>query len=605
MKQFHFFLLITTIFCARENEKAMNFPKPSKLTTAFSDQSLNRPQFHFTPEFGWMNDPNGLWKDGETYHLYYQYNPSDTVWSLPLYWGHATSEDLITWNHVTSNPLPIGPVKVDENEYQTGEDGISVVDPESGAYSGSIFIDDNDQSGWFNGISGSKRIIAAWTYNYPNCEKQWLSYSDDGNIFYNPVNDGKPANPMVEVNDSTLHFRDPQVIKLYDKDSKGDNIYIMTVAKPQEYKIYFYASTELNAMSKWDKQIDLELEGFLGYQYECPNLIHLYNENTGGDNFVEEYKESYWVLFISINPGSINGGSSTWYLIGQFATNDDGKYEFKPTYHYPAPLDYGKDFYAMQIMYNSGEPVNKETGYIGDGYKSYIGIAWASNWQYTGVVPTDPWRSSMSLAREVSLGFFQSSPERKILYIKSKPIIPDGYFTCTSASNLVTMYSEGDSKEYEIPDPNGSFQFQIVYTVNTSNFSNINPGHLDIKFICKDTSEYLLIGYENEATAFYVDRSHSNVEFVHNNPYFSDKISVNLQPLSSNDDEKTKTFKVNGFVDRNIIELFFNDGYQTMTNTFFFTGGNFFNSINVSADYGTKGYSITEFQFCPFTKKES
>ena len=582
----------------------MNFPKPSKLTTAFSDQSINRPQFHFTPEFGWMNDPNGLWKDGDTYHLYYQYNPSDTVWALPLYWGHATSTDLITWTHDTTNPLPIGPVKVQDNKYQT-EDGISVVDPDSGAYSGSIFIDDNNQTGWFSG-DNSKKIIAAWTYNYPNCEKQWLSYSDDGNIFYNPVENEKPANPMVEDGNDTLHFRDPQVIKLNDKE--GDkNVYIMTVAKPQEYKIYFYASTELKTSDKWVKQVDLELEGFLGYQYECPNLIHLYNKNTKKDDFVEEdYKKSYWVLFISINPGSINGGSSTWYLIGQFAKKEGEKYKFTPTYHYPAPLDYGKDFYAMQIMYNSGKYPTTDNGEDKEnGYESYIGIAWASNWQYTGVVPTDPWRSSMSLARKVSLGFFQSSPERKILYIKSEPIIPDGYFTCTSASELIDMYSEGDSKDYTIKDPNGSFQFQIEYTVNTSNFSNINPGHLDIKFICKDPSEYLLIGYENEASAFYVDRSHSNVEFVHNNPYFSDKISVNLQPFSFNDEVKTKTFKVNGFVDRNIIELFFNDGYQTMTNTFFFTGGNFFNSINVSADYGKNGYSITVFKFCPFSKKNS
>ena len=375
----------------------------------------------------------------------------------------------------------------------------------------------------------------------------------------------------------------------------------MTVAKPQEYKIYFYASTKIN--SDWKKQTDLELEGFLGYQYECPNLIHLLNDNTKKDAFVDEdYKESYWVLFISINPGSISGGSSTWYLIGQFGKKEgtDTKYEFTPTYHYPAPLDYGKDFYAMQIMYNSGELAENNTD-IGKGYKFYIGIAWASNWQYTGLVPTDPWRSSMSLARKVSLGFFQSSPERKILYIKSEPFMKGTYFdNCEDATNLTVKYSKDTTSFYTIKDPNGSFKFTMEYNVNASNFSNINPGHLDIQFICIDPSEYLLIGYENEANAFYVDRSNSNVEFVHKNPYFSDKISVNVQPLT--DIDKVKSFKVNGFVDRNIIELFFNDGYQTMTNTFFFTGGNFFNNITISADHGTNGFDITTFRFCPFSK---
>jgi sucrose-6-phosphate hydrolase SacC (GH32 family) len=32
-----------------------------------------RPQIHFSPERNWMNDPNGLFIDGDkTWHLYYQ-----------------------------------------------------------------------------------------------------------------------------------------------------------------------------------------------------------------------------------------------------------------------------------------------------------------------------------------------------------------------------------------------------------------------------------------------------------------------------------------------------------------------------------------------------
>ncbi len=55
------------------------------------------------------------------------------------------------------------------------------------------------------------------------------------------------------------------------------------------------------------------------------------------------------------------------------------------------------------------------------------------------------------------------------------------------------------------------------------------------------------------------------------------------------------TFEVKGYVDRNIIELFFNEGYQTMTNTFFFSGGNFIEKISLSSDYSDNGFKVSSF----------
>ena len=35
----------------------------------------DRLLFHVEPEFGWLNDPNGLVQIGDTYHIYHQYDP--------------------------------------------------------------------------------------------------------------------------------------------------------------------------------------------------------------------------------------------------------------------------------------------------------------------------------------------------------------------------------------------------------------------------------------------------------------------------------------------------------------------------------------------------
>ncbi len=107
-----------------------------------------------------------------------------------------------------------------------------------------------------------------------------------------------------------------------------------------------------------------------------------------------------------------------------------------------------------------------------------------------------------------------------------------------------------------------------------------NPTHFFLDF--KEYAiqeEYLRLGYEAEAGAFFIDRGHKNIEWVHDNPYFTDKLSVHVQPTNPTQDDKQ--YKVSGFIDRNIVELYFNDGIQTSTNTFFMSGGNFIGFVDI------------------------
>ena len=263
------------------------------LSDEFSLENIEkyRPVFHHTPQYGWMNDPNGMfYKDG-VYHLYYQFNPYGSMWGN-MHWGHSSSTDLVHWEH---HPVAIAP-----DQWGT-------------IFSGSAVVDKNNTSGF-----GENAVVAMYT-SCSLTQKQSIAYSLDGGMTYTKY----AGNPVVQ---APQECRDPKVF--WNEEAGCWNCVLVS---PLEYEAWFYTSPDLKS---WTKQGEFGGHGNTSAIWECPDLFKLTDPVSG---------DSKWVLLININPGGPAGGSATQYFVGDF----DGKNFVCDT----APevvnwLDYGKDHYA-------------------------------------------------------------------------------------------------------------------------------------------------------------------------------------------------------------------------------------------------------------------
>ena len=296
---------IVKILGLKKDALALNL---MKLSDTFDTTNTDeyRPSYHFTPLYGWMNDPNGMvYKDGE-YHLYFQYNPYGSKWGN-MHWGHAVSKDLLHWEHL---------------------DPAIARDNMGHIFSGSSVVDKNNTAGY-----GKNAIIALYTSaSDKNGQIQCMAYSTDNGRTFTKYE----GNPVLTPFDGLKDFRDPKVF-WYEKGK----CWYMIVSADKETR--FYKSKNLKKwtyVSAFGKGL-----GQQPCQYECPDFFQL---PVNGDK-----KKMKWVMTMNINPGCWFGGSATEYFVGDF----DGKNFTCPDAHDVKWLDWGKDHYATVTFSNTGDRV--------------------------------------------------------------------------------------------------------------------------------------------------------------------------------------------------------------------------------------------------------
>ena len=266
--------------------------KEMKLSDTFDtgNREKFRPTYHFSPLYGWMNDPNGMvYKDGE-YHLFYQHNPYGSKWGN-MHWGHAISKDLINWEH---RPDAITP------------DALGTI------FSGSAVVDTDNTAGF-----GAGAIVAIYTQNSDR-QVQSIAYStDNGRSFTKYEN-----NPVLT--SDARDFRDPKVF--WHKETQR---WIMLLAVGQEMQIFSSSN-----LKDWAFESSFgEGQGAHGGVWECPDLFELPVDGTN---------EKKWVLLCNLNPGGPFGGSATQYFVGTF----NGKEFANESPSQTKWMDWGKDHYA-------------------------------------------------------------------------------------------------------------------------------------------------------------------------------------------------------------------------------------------------------------------
>ncbi|MGO4298956.1 GH32 C-terminal domain-containing protein [Leifsonia sp. RAF41] len=284
-----------------------------------------RPNYHYTPQQNWMNDPNGLIYYGGKYHLFYQYNATGNTGGNAS-WGHAVSADLTHWKQL---PIAI-PSDADEE-----------------VWSGSVVYDSKNTSGFGAGKKGPLVAIYTSAPRATGIQRQSLAYSTDDGTTWTKF----AGNPVLDI--GSHNFRDPKVFWYAPAHE-----WRMVVALSDQHKIAVYGSSNL---TEWTEKSEFGPDGVTSAVWECPDLFPLQLDGKADS--------TKWVL-------SVNVAGKAEYFVGSFDgttfTNSEPPYtapagtvlnDFEGTAYGPGWVTTGTAFGDGPAR-NTGASGNLGSGYV-------------------------------------------------------------------------------------------------------------------------------------------------------------------------------------------------------------------------------------------------
>ncbi|MDN6099020.1 glycoside hydrolase family 32 protein [Corynebacterium flavescens] len=299
----------------------------SKESTQQANQRLNyRPNFHLSPPQGRLNDPNGIFLEGDTLHTYYQHDPGFPHAPKRTGWGHATTSlsSARPWTHHPDALYPDLPYDKD------------------GCYSGGAALEEGEVWLFYTGnLKQEGRRIPS-----QNRVRALDPAGPEGGFYQRD-----PGNPLIPdaPEGYTGHFRDPHLSRI-----EGGWRMVLGVQTQQEAgTVVLYHSPDLE---RWDLEGEMRFDlsaarpGLSpdllpgGYMWECPNLLTLKDKATGKDKnvliFCPQGLERRDIDGQTHYASSDQCGYIVGHLEGTVFHVERGFSE----------LDYGHEFYAPQAV---------------------------------------------------------------------------------------------------------------------------------------------------------------------------------------------------------------------------------------------------------------
>lgn len=322
------------------------------------------PHYHLAPPAGWMNDPNGLiWFNG-LYHAFYQHHPMSEHWG-PMHWGHATSKDMVHWQH---QPIALAPGDIE--------------DPD-GCFSGSAVDDDGVLSliytghAWLDGVGNDAAIR----------QVQCLATSRDGVHF-------EKQGEVLAPPEGVMHFRDPKVWR-------QDGTWWMVVGTRDDRdcgQVLLYRGETLRDWT-FERVLAGANDGE-SYMWECPDFFPL--------------GEQHYLMFSPQGMRPCGYAFRNLFQSGTIAGRWQPGGAFIPTGPF-RELDHGHDFYAPQSFSAA------------DGRRIIIG--WMDMWESSMPSKAEGWAGCMTLPREITEenGALRQRPVDELLALRqSSAPLPSG-----------------------------------------------------------------------------------------------------------------------------------------------------------------------------------